>query len=1160
MRLFACCQFKQLVKKSLPKTLFIMKLTTVLLLAASLSAGAKGFSQKVSLSERNATLEKIFKEITRQTNYTFIYTESLLKKSKGINISVKKVSIDDALEICFKDQSITYTILNKMVVIKEKEVFPEKENVVTPLPEPVIIITGNVQDEKGLPLSGATVTLKSNKQVATRTDALGNFTIQAPGETAILLISYVGYTTLEIAAKPGQPVSISLVVAEKDIEEVVVVGYGTQRKKDVTGAVSSIKAKDLNVVNAVSIDNMLQGKAAGVQILQRSAQPGGGLSIAIRGALSPRGSNEPLYVIDGVPLTTVGAAGSGKTGPGGGNNIEGVDRSPLASINPNDILSIEILKDASAAAIYGSAAAGGVVLINTKRGTTGKPTLSFSSSYATQKLAVEVKPLGAQEYMNLSNSASRERFLFNGRFAPYGTQPAPATGWTVNYSAAEIAAATTSYNHYDAIFRQGTIVDNNLSLSGGNETIKYYSSINFLDQKSLLRTTDFNRFSGRTNLDLKINSWFKISLNTLFSQTKANNPSIGGGRTNNNEARQTQAAMFFSPRLPLEQPNGSLTVNDLPKVPNPAAWLYMKDRSINKRIFISPNLQFKINSDFNANVVLGYDNTNSGRENFSPTKSKLPEQTQNNYGGFSNNENNNISAEAFVTYNKNLAQEHRITVVAGAGYYKASGTQYGLSVFNIPTDVVENYNLSLAAQSDLNSFYSDKFARTKISQFGRINYVFRDKYFLGITARNDGSSAFPPDKKWGLFPAVSAAWNISDESFLNNKKLISNLKLRGSYGATGNESFLANNIYYLDRYAAFFGTNYYIGGQQNTGVVQTQLANSNLTWETNITANVGVDFGFFQDRLTGSFDVFQRTAKDLLDFAQLPFNSSITLVAQNVGSTQSKGFDLALNGIMINKKDFSWNLNLNISHSRVAWKERNPNVALSPWIGAKDGVFDIYGWETNGFFRSDAEVKAYKSKDGAILQPGSFAGNPSYVNQNEDGKINQLDVKKLGNYDPDVNLGLGSTLRFKSFDLNVQAYGFLGRSMFDGWQSFSSLFSIADRVNQHELVREVWSSTNPTGFRPGVAGGPTEADNPTGITNYFLTKINFVRLKNLTIGYNIPSAFLQNKRIAKNVKFFLDFQNLAVFTNYNGLDAEMELNASPFPIPRTTAFGVNVTF
>jgi TonB-linked SusC/RagA family outer membrane protein len=926
---------------SVIKCLLMMKLTVILICALSLQAVAfDGFGQsKVTLNMENASLKKVFKAIEKQTTFRFIYNDESLPSEQKVTIAVTDESVNEVVNKVLKSTTLGFRFVgNNLIVIASQQANDGQADRL------LIDITGKVLGSSGEPLSGVSILEKGTTNgTSTRPD--GTFSLSVSDKNALLVFSYVGYETMEIAAGNQKNINVSLNPKNNSQEAVVVVGYGSQRKKDATGAISSIRARDLNTVNAVSIDNLMQGKAAGVSVLQRSAQPGSGLRIVVRGALSPRGSNEPLYVIDGVPLTTVGAATSAKIGPGLENTIEGVDRSPLASINPNDIQSIDILKDASAAAIYGSAAANGVILITTKRGVSGKPTVSLSSSYSIQTNAKKIEVLNSQEFMKLSNIATKERYLFDQRMVPYGIKPVPASGWGVNYTDAEIAAGTTTYDHSDAIFRQGAIVDNNVSISGGNESTKYFSSFNFLDQKSLLRTTDFSRFSGRINLDQTFNSWLKLSISTLYSQTSSGNPSVGGSRININASRQTQAAIFFSPRLPLLQPDGSLTINDLPKTPNPAAWLYIKDQSVNKRLFVAPNLQIKINSDLTANVVAGYDNTTSGRESFSPSKAKFPEQTQNNYGGFSNNENNNTSVEGYLTYNKQIGTDHRITVVGGAGYYNANGTQYGLTVYNIPTDAVQNYNLSLAAQSDLNSFFSDKYARTKTSQFGRLNYVLKDKYFVGLTVRNDGSSAFPPSKKWGFFPAVSAAWNVSDENFLKNVSWVNNLKIRASYGATGNESFLTNRIYYVDQYEAIYGSSYYIGGQQNTGVIQTQLANPNLTWETDITANAGLDFGFFNGKLTGSFDVFQRTAKDLLDFGQLPFNSSITTIAQNVGSTRSRGFDLSLNGTLLETKNLSWIVNANVGRSYVSWVERNPNVALSPWIGANDGLFDIYGWK-----------------------------------------------------------------------------------------------------------------------------------------------------------------------------------------------------------------------
>jgi len=1142
------------------KLLLVMKLTAFLIVVLTMQVTATVYSQnkKLSLNMQGNSIKEVLQQIEAQSEYRFIYENEKVNLDTKVSIKVKDEVVENILKKLFEKDGVSYSITdNNLILINPSDGQLKNLGKESINSQQQKNISGKVTDSSGASLPGVSVVVKGTTN-GLITDMDGKYSLSKVPENSTLVFSFVGMKTQEIAIGNKTTINVTLTEETVGIEEVVAVGYGTQNKKTVIGSMSSVKANDLQTVNAISIDNLLQGKASGVSITQRSAQPGSGLSITIRGALSPRGSNEPLYVIDGVPLTTVGAANSSKTGAGINNFIDGVDRSPLSTLNPNDIQSIDILKDASATAIYGSSAANGVILITTKRGLSGKPTVSFSSSFATQEISKQPEVLGAKEFMNLSNTGIKERWLYSKKYAPYGLTPAPSSGWGQNFTQAEIDAAT-NYNHQDAIYRNGAIYDNNLSISGGNENTKYFVAFNYLDQKSLLKTTDLKRYSGRINLDQTFNKWLKLSLNSFYSETESNNPSVGGSRTVHNEARQTQAAMFFSPRIPLENPDGSLNVSDLVKVPNPAAWLYMKDQSVNKRIFVSPNLQFKLTSDFSANIVAGYDNTTSAREIFSPTKSRLPEQTANNFAGFSNNENRNLSLETYVTYNKQITENHRISVVAGTGYYKASGVSHGLSVFNLPTDATENYNISLAPQGDLNSFFSGKFARTKISQFGRINYVFKDKYYLGLTGRNDGSSAFPTTKKWGFFPAVSAGWNISDESFMAGNPVVKYLKLRGSYGAAGNESFLANNIFYVNQYSSVWGTSYYIGGQQNTGVIQTQLANDNLKWETDITANVGLDFGFLNGRITGSFDFFIRTAKDLLDYAALPFNSSITSIAQNVGSTRSKGFDLDMVGAIVKKKDINWTVNFNISQSDVYWVERNPNVALNPWIGENDGVFDLYGWQTNGLLQSYAEVQSYKS-NGIILQSGSFPGTPKYVDQNGDGKLDGLDVVNLGSSEPKFNYGLGTAFSYKGFDFNVQTYGFINRLMDDGWVGISNLRHVEEKFNQTVFVRDVWSSVNQSGTRVGIGMGTTESNNPSGKANYLMQKVNFMRLKNVTLGYTIPSSFLQRSNIARSIRFFVDIQNLAVLTNYVGLDPEMELNMSPFPIPRTTSMGINITF
>lgn len=1019
-------------------------------------------------------------------------------------------------------------------------------------------VSGTVKDgDQALP--GVNVVVKGSTK-GTSTDADGRYKITVGDPSSVLVFSFIGYSPEEQTVGNRTVIDVAMIPDIQSLQEVVVVGYGTQNRRTVTGAVSSVKASDLQTVNAVSVDNLLQGKAAGLSISQRSAQPGGGLNISIRGQLSPRGGNEPLYVIDGVPITSTNGTNASKIGPGNNNFSEGADRSPLATINPSDIESIDILKDASATAIYGSAAANGVILITTKKGKEGAAVVNYNGSYSIQKIYKYWDMLNATEYMQQANFASKERWMFEKRIFPYGnTDPGSVGGTYVTPFSDEAIANAKNYNASDEIMRTGKINDHNVSISGGTANTKYFTSFNYFDQASLLRTTNFKRMSGRINLEQKVNKWLKLNLNTTYSSIVANNPSIGGQRSNGNEARQTNAALMWSPQKPLVDEDGNLTTHDNPKNPNPYSWLLIEDKSSTQRLLFAPNLEAKISNSLKANVVLGIDRTTSERDVFSPTKAKLPEQTQNNYGGFANNVNNNSSVEGYLSYDKEFGQ-HQLSVVLGGGYYNTNEHSHRLTVFNIPTDALSNDLLDIASDKELNDYGSYRSERTKLSQFGRLNYTFKDRYILGFTARNDGSSVFAEGNKWGFFPGVSAAWIVSEEAFLANVTPLTNLKLRVGYGETGNESVLTRNFYTKNLYGSAYGYNYYIGGQLFTGILQSQLGNPNLTWETDATTNIGMDVGLFNNKVTATLEVYRRTAKDLLDFTPLPSNSSISQIAKNVGSTRSDGFEIELRGQIIKTAKVDLRVNANFSKNKSYWVERNPEVALNPWIGERDRLNTIYGWKSDGLFQSVEEVQGYTS-NGKVLQPGSFPGMLKYIDQNNDGVLNGDDVVKLGNYDPTSNIGFGVYLRYGGFDINVNSYGMFGMSTYNGWMSYTSLYSLDLKQNQSTHVYDIWSSENPGGTLPGVAFGPTESNNPSGVTDGgTLQKTNFIRLKNVTLGYNLPNDLLTKTRVARSARVYIDMQNLFVFTNYVGLDPEMERNASPFPIPFTVAMGVNISF
>lgn len=1133
------------------KTFRIMKIAVLcMFVCVSQLFAFKGEAQNVviELQSERLSIEELFEEIENQTDYLIVYSTSQIKSNFDVVLSRKKAKVSAFLDEALKDKGLRYELSENYIVLSPSEMDEQ-------LQQKDRVVSGIVLDQKGEAVIGANI-VEIGTTNGIITDMDGRFSLRVAPD-AILSVSYIGYRPLEVKVENQESLSITLLEDTEILEEVVVVGYGSQLKKTITGAISSVKAKDIEAPNAVSADNLLQGKVAGLIISQNSAQPGSGMTVNIRGNLSPNGSNSPLYVIDGMIISSESNKAY-KVGPSGllsTSLSDGSDRSPLATLNPNDIASIDVLKDASATAIYGSSAANGVILITTKKGQSGKPKVTYSGSFSLQGVKKYYDMLNAQDFMNLANLGMKEQWLYNNRYAPYGTTPAPESGWTVLYDENDLAQ-TESYDHFDEVSRTGLINNHNISFNAGSENFKVYASFNYFDQKALMKISDLERFSGRINVEANFSKRLRLNISSMYSLLNANNPSSGMWRGNANEANQTNAALYFSPRLQLQDEYGNLTASENALSANPLAWSYMKDKTTTKRIMFAPNLEFKILPELKANVQLSVDKTDENRDVFSPTKSRLPQQTQENFGGYSNAYNNNYGIEEYLTFDKQIAKDHRINAVLGTGYYVTSGNNYSVTVFNFPSDALQNNYLELSSDVEQTTYASSRWERNKLSYFGRFNYTFKDRYTIGATLRNDGSSVFAENHKWGWFPGVSAAWTITEEKFMENIKELSYLKLRAGIGTSGNESILTGGNYSLTTYGMATGAYYYFDGALNKGIIQKQKGNKNLKWETDVTANIGLDFSLFNDRLSGSFDYYVRTAKDLLDFASLPATDMVATMAKNVGSTRSTGYEIALKGLILEKKDFDWNAYLNLSHNHSYWVERNPEVELASWIKEKDDLNPIYGWKTAGIFQSYEEVQEYTS-NGNVLQPDSYAGNKKFVDINGDGVLDDNDIVKLGNSEPKLNFGLGTSLRFKNVQIDLDTYGVFGMKSYDAWL-FRGLSS--DRLNTSYHYKDVWTSFNTTGWYPGIAPNAAANDNTSGTDDFTLKNVNYLRFKDIKVTYTLPKKWLEKNKIASNASVYLDLQNTLLFSNYEGLDPEMEKNAAPFPIPFTVVMGVDITF
>lgn len=1011
-------------------------------------------------------------------------------------------------------------------------------------------VSGVIKDESGQTLPGVSVVVK-NTTKGMVSDKNGHYSVDVAQEDEILTFSFIGYVKQEILINNRTSINVLLLPEGKNLNEVVVVGYGVQSRRDVTGAVSTVKASDLDHTNAVSIDNLIQGKASGVAVNTYTSQPGGGVNVVIRGALSPNGSNAPLYVIDGLPLTT--QANESVPTPGGfrGN----IDRSPLAGINPDDIESVDILKDASATAIYGSAAANGVVLITTKKGKEGTTTVNYSGTYSVQSLKKFLQPLNATQFESAVGAYGEEFYKFNNKLAPYGnTNPSTVSPYSPFFTSAQVASAGLGTNYINYVLRNGYIDDQNISITSGNANTKVYTSFNYLNQQGLLKNSDFHRYAGRVNIDQKIGSAVNFSLGISYSQVNNDNVPVGqSGDIDSPSLLQT--ALQFPSSIPLYNAQGGLSNAYYDRTPSVAGYFQITDQTFTKRLIVTPNLQVNISDGLKFHLTGGIDNTSTDNKFFVPSTAftaTLP------YGDAQRSltKTNNYSSEAYLTYDKRIKKSH-FSAVTGVGYYESNNDGFGLEAQGFSTNAFGINNIGIANQKLLGGPYSFKTARTKLSQFTRLNYTYDDKYILQLTGRLDGTSNFPQDHLFGFFPGISAGWLINQEDFLKDISWLSQLKLRGGYGTSGNESITAGNNYVYSLYALSNNYQYLIGNQlYNSGFVQTQLGNPTLKWETDAQIDVALDFGFFNNRISGSVDYFNRTAKDLLDFRVLPSENAFTKQAFNVGSTRSKGIELTINSQNIVSKSFTWATTLTFATAKAFWVNRNPAVNLPPYVGYHDPINAVYGWQTNGLIRSGSDVPSY--------QTGAYVGNIKYVDVNNDGKLDINDVRYLGNIDSKGTFGLTNNLKVKDFDLNFFIYGGYGYFSYNGFEQFAQtgkLTRAGAPGNADVHVFDTYTSFNPNGIFPGMATDVAAANNPTGNNNYLAIKNSyFARLKNITLGYSLPSKIMGSKKFIKSARIFVDVQNLFYITNTTGIDPEQSRDNNPYPVALTTAFGVSAKF
>ena len=1133
----------------------------LLLFIASLSpcaAHAQSVSVNINLTDK--PLSAFIQSIELQTDFKFFYEQQQVDVQQHITVNVQNVSINAALEQALKNTNITYTISEKRILLIQKQ------NSTSLQSDKMVEIKGQVTDKSGIPVIGANILVKGSN-LGCITDINGNYSLKVPAKSTIV-VSYIGYTTQEVTLKGNNFQRIIMEEDSKMLDDVVVVGYGTVRKRDLTGSVSSVKGDDLSLNGVSSIGHALEGKAAGLYIRQNSAQPGGGLDILVRGAGSVNASNDPLYIVDGFPIAKLDQASGGdaKMDPG----TQGI----LNFLNPNDVESIEVLKDASATSIYGARAANGVVIITTKRGKEGKARISYSYNYSFQKYTDNYDLLSLQEWMIEKNNTTWEHWLWTNNVSPWGNrtleeaQANPVNGidYSRPYQDSDIKNAGPGTDWLGLITRDGQIHEHNINLQGGSESTQYMVSFNYYNHQGIVKNSGMTRYTAKANIDQKFLNIFKAGLNLTLTRIDNDNTQLGSGKFENSGI--IRSAIQMGPNIQAyDKETDTYPINPLlGQQPNPYSLLNNTDKGRTDRLLGNIFIEATPLSGLTLRVNAGLDHANIDRKTYQP-RSTLNGKNLNGVAYIYNTANNQYLMEATATYQRTFNDIHNVNLLAGTSYEKFNYDASELGNNNFITDAFLWNNMDAGTGTKITKSTSTE--NKMMSYFFRAGYILKNRYLLTATLRADGASVFAKNNKWGYFPSVAAGWTLSEEDFMKNINWLSNLKLRLSWGQTGNADISTN------AFASYGAQGSWINSEYKTisGVMKSRLENPDLKWETTTEWNLGLDFGFLKSRITGSVELYQRVISDLLNYKPLNSYQEVKQIMANVGKTQSRGVEITLNSRNIITNNFFWETSLTYTKYEDRWKERTPDWKPNVYEKEKDPIRAIYARDHIMQIGEKAPAAqpdlrpgqiVIKDLDGYVRDEN---GNPK-VDQNgrfmllghADGTIDEADTQLIGTQDPGWMASMTNTFKYKGFDLNIMFNGMFDRIMQDPTEMDFGLNggNIAQNgSNMLRIIKDRWTFDNPSTTRPSsyyTSGTKYTAGD------FFYQKAWFIRLQNISLGYTLPKSILTKSKILNNVRFHASVNNVFVITPYNGLDPETDAYAAAYPNARTFSFGVDVSF
>ncbi|PRX38994.1 SusC/RagA family TonB-linked outer membrane protein [Salegentibacter salegens] len=1018
-----------------------------------------------------------------------------------------------------------------------------------------VTVSGVVVDKDGVPLPGANVSEKGTSN-GTQTDFDGKFSLIVSGENAILSISFMGFVTTDVPVEGRETLSITLEDSAAALDEVVVVGYGTQSRRDVTAAIASVPMDEIKDMPVSNVAIGIQGKVPGVQIQQTSGAPGSTPSIKVRGFGSISAGSDPLIVVDG--------------------NM--VSAQVFNLINPNEIESIDILKDASSTAIYGSRGSNGVVMVTTSRGKAGRHVVTLDMYTGFQEISNQVDMLNSEQFAEFSREAANNAYLDNVPGAtpsdPNDVRPGDylryryPRGENFEWLNFDDPSNLPYHDYQDLIFQRASMNNYQLSASGGTDKVQYAVSGGYLGQNGIIKRSNLDRYTLRANVDINITPRLRMGININPSHSIRQDVNASGHWASNGIINSALAAV---PMAPIYSEDGAAYSSQAaisapygwPGVPNPIANITEVDNQYSyTNLLTNAYAEYQIFDDLEYRVSGNVNLNNTRRDIYQTSKLPLNQLLPPNQATASTSSEQGINwvFNQTLNYNKNINEMHDLDVLIGMETYKLQYKNSLASGTTFASDIVPTLN----AAGQPTSVSSSEAETSTLSYFGRVSYDYDDRYLLNASIRLDGSSVFGPENRWGTFPAGSVGWRLSEEPFMESFTFLSETKLRASYGLSGNNAF---DTYYP--YIASIGEdNYSFNGNLVTGLGPSSLGNAELGWEKSRQLDVGIDLGLFDQRIYFSVDYYNRTTTDLLLAVNVPTITGFSTAFTNIGEMENKGWEFALNTDNLTGQ-LLWETNLNLSFNRNEVLELGPNgdpIRSGSGIGQTNitqigsPIGNFYGFKQLGVFQDEADLQSYPHY--ATARPGDV----KYEDVNGDGEITADDRTIIGNNQPDFVYGVTNTFAYSGFDLSVSLYGQQGGEVLNLSRRF--IEQLEGNQNQLTTVLNRWRSPEDLGDGVTPRANSRTTGNNNAVSSRWVEDASFLRVQNITLGYQLPQNFIERIRL-QQARIYLSGQNLYTWTEYLGYNPEVSgyegaltggVDYGAYPLPRTVTLGVNIGF